>query len=59
MRSRLLPRLFPFHRVVMQEQGAMILLNLDHGGGRRARILKLVLNEFEMDWRGDPAVVRL
>jgi hypothetical protein len=49
----------PFHGVVMQEQSAMILLNLADGDGGRARILKLVLNEFEVNSRGYPAFVRL
>ncbi len=59
MRSRLLPGLLPFHRVVMQEQRPMILLDLDNGGSGRARILQLVLNEFQVDWRGDPNFTRL
>jgi len=37
----------------MQKQCAMILFNLDDSGGGRARILKLVLYEFQMNRRGD------
>jgi hypothetical protein len=40
VRPRLLPRLLPFPRVMMHEQRAMILLDLDRGCGRRAGIFE-------------------
>ena len=42
----LLAVFFPFHCMVMQEQGAMIFLYLV---ARSVCILKLVLNELEVD----------
>lgn len=49
MRPRFLPRVLPFPRMMVHEQRAMVLLDLDGGGRRRPGIFELILNEFEMN----------
>jgi len=45
--------------MMMHKQGAMILLNFHNGIGGGGGILELVLNEFEVDRRGDPSLIRI
>src|SRR5207249_1884607 len=47
MSSGLLPILLPFDRVVMQEQGAVVMFDLVAAAG--IRIFKLILNEFKVN----------